>query len=193
MMLLLSSCFIVNYYEQAERLAIVGVIDGVKNAWKTYDFVYKVNNDTVLFHSGNYDENYKNKVDGHLKIYSKSYCNVGVAAKDFPFSCGESLKGRPQVEVFLKNKKNGNSILLSKKTIDMDAYFETVLTTEVFIGSDTSLYIVRNGKNFDWSKAKQLILEDSNDTLYHYTAWYWDKRKECDENISKEKCIVEIP
>lgn len=74
----------------------------------------------------------------------------------------------------------------------MSAFPKMVLKTEVYVGLDTSLYVVRTGMNIDWSKAKQLVLEDTNDTVYHYTVWLWDKRKECDE-MPVEKCIVEIP
>jgi hypothetical protein len=74
----------------------------------------------------------------------------------------------------------------------MSVFSKTVLTTQVYVGLDTNRYVVRNGPNIDWSKAKQLVLEDANDTVFHYTVWLWDKRKECDE-MPVEKCIVEIP
>ena len=53
---LLSSCFVANYYEQAERLAIVGIIDGVNKAWETYDLVYILDEDTVDVSWANYNE-----------------------------------------------------------------------------------------------------------------------------------------
>jgi hypothetical protein len=129
---------------------------------------------------------------GHRKSIDLDYCNVVFAATDLPFSCGKPLRGKHHVSIFLRTKKTGNSVLLAKKSIDMSAFSETVLKTEVYVGLDTSLYVVRTGMNIDWSKAKQLVLEDTNDTVYHYTAWYWDKSKECDE-MPVEKCIVEIP
>ena len=121
------------------------------------------------------------KRDGHLRFFSQNYCNVVFAATDLPFSCGKPLRGKHQVSIFLKTKKTGNSVLLAKKNIDMSAFSKTVLTTQVYVGLDTSRYVVRNGPNIDWSKAKQLVLEDTNDTVFHYTVWLWDKRKECDE------------
>ena len=75
------------------------------------------------------------------------------------------------MSIFLRTKKTGNSVLLAKKSIDMSAFSETVLKTEVYVGLDTSLYVVRTGMNIDWSKAKQLVLEDANDTVFHYTVW----------------------
>ena len=192
MTFLISSCFVANYYEQAERLAIVGIIDGVNKAWKTYDLVYIFDEDTVDVSWANYNEKNEHKRDDHLRFFSQNYCNVVFAATDLSFSCGKPLRGKHQVSIFLKTKKTGNSVLLAKKNIDMSAFSKTVLTTQVYVGLNTSRYVVRNGPNIDWSKAKQLVLEDANDTLFHYTIWLWDKRKECDE-MPVEKCIVEIP
>lgn len=192
MTFLFSSCFVANYYEQAERLAIVGIIDGVNKAWETYDLVYILDEDTVDVSWANYNEKNEYKRDGHLRFFSQNYCNVVFAATDLPFSCGKPLRGKHQVTIFLRTKKTGNSVLLAKKNIDMSAFSKTVLTTQVYVGLDTSRYVVRNGPNIDWSKAKQLVLEDANDTVFHYTIWLWDKRKECDE-MPVEKCIVEIP
>lgn len=189
---LFSSCFVANYYEQAEQLAIVGIIDGVNKAWETYDLVYILDEDTVDVSWANFNEKNEYKRDGHLRFFSQNYCNVVFAATDLPFSCGKPLRGKHQVSIFLKTKKTGNSVLLAKKNIDMSAFSKTVLTTQVYVGLDTSRYVVRNGPNVDWSKAKQLVLEDANDTVFHYTVWLWDKRKECDE-MPVEKCIVEIP
>ncbi len=192
MTFLFSSCFVANYYEQAERLAIVGIIDGVNKAWETYDLVYILDEDTVDVSWANYNEKNEYKRDGHLRFFSQNYCNVVFAATDLPFCCGKPLRGKHQVTIFLRTKKTGNSVLLAKKNIDMSAFSKTVLTTQVYVGLDTSRYVVRNGPNIDWSKAKQLVLEDANDTVFHYTIWLWDKRKECDE-MPVEKCIVEIP
>ena len=192
MTFLFTSCFVANYYEQAESLAIVGIIDGVNKAWETYDLVYILDEDTVDVSWANYNEKNEYKRDGHLRFFSQNYCNVVFAATDLPFSCGKPLRGKHQVSIFLKTKKTGNSVLLAKKNIDMSAFSKTVLTTQVYVGLDTSRYVVRNGPNIDWSKAKQLVLEDANDTVFHYTVWLWDKRKECDE-MPVEKCIVEIP
>ena len=171
---------------------VIGYLDGEKDALETYDLVYLFNGDTADFSRRQCNESFKSQGDGHLMIFDKGFCNVLISARDV-FACGNTLRGKVLVEIFLRNKKNGNSDLLAKKHIDMNAYFRSTLKTQVFFGSDTTRYIVRSGANIDWRKAKLLVMNDFRDSVYHYTAWYWDKRKECDENISKEKCIVEIP
>ena len=69
MIFLFSSCFVANYYEQTERLAIVGIIDGVNKAWETYDLVYILDEDTVDVSWANYNEKNEYKRDGHLRIF----------------------------------------------------------------------------------------------------------------------------
>ena len=187
---LLSSCF--SYYDKAERLYVIAYLDGKKEALETYELVYLFDGDTVAFSGSNYNENFMSQDDGHLMIIDRGFCNAMISAREI-FGFGNTLRGRVLIEIFLRNKKNGNSFLLAKKQIDMNAYFRSTLKTQVFFGSDTTRYIVRSGANIDWRKAKLLVMNDFRDSVYHYTAWYWDKRKECDENISKEKCIVEIP
>ena len=55
-------------------------------------------------------------------------------------------------------------------------------------GYMSSKYLEKTGDNTNTNAS----FKDTNDTVYHYTAWYWDKSKECDE-MPVEKCIVEIP
>ena len=115
MTFLISSCFVANYYEQAEQFAIVGVIDGVNKAWETYDLVYILDEDTVDVSWANYNEKNEYKRDGHLRVFSQNYCNVVFAATDLPFSCGKPLRGKHQVSIFLKTKKQEIAFCWQKK------------------------------------------------------------------------------
>lgn len=164
---------------------VSGILDGANEVRKSYDLVYVFDGDTVDL--GDLDD------DVNLKhIYGNRFCNVLIGGGDI-WGCNNRLRGTVLVEIFLKNKSTKKNILLTKRTIDMNAYYQTTLKTQVFFGSDTSRYIERIGANFDWNKAKRLVLKDTNDTLYHYTAWLWDKTAECDEKTPKEQCFVEIP
>ena len=199
--LLLSSCF---YYEKTERLAVMGVLDsgsGRKNEFNEYnigvaghyDLVYLFNGDTAEVPVGFIQEEvYEGIVDRYIKDFDQSFCNVLIPASDI-FGCGHTLRGVVDVDVFLKNKKTGHSILLAKKTIDMDAYFRSVLLTQVFIGSDKGKYLIRKEFNIDWSKMKQIVFEGTNDTLYHHTGWYLDKRESYENDLIEDKFLVEIP
>ena len=97
------------------------------------------------------------------------------------------------MEVFLKSEVTGRSILLAKKTIDMDAYYRSVLLTQVYLGTDTAKYRDRLNYNIDWSKMKPIVFDGSNDTLYHYTGWYRDKREKYENMHIEEQFLVEIP
>lgn len=189
---LLSSCFLSNYYEKAEKLSIVGIFDGANEVRKSYDLVHVFDGDTVAGGNSECDENFKTVRDGHIMVYGIGFCNVLIGGGDI-WGCNNRLRGNVLVEIFLKNKSTKKNILLTKRTIDMNAYYQTTLKTQVFFGSDTSRYVERIGANFDWNKAKQLVLKGTNDTIYHYTAWLWDKTAECDEKTPKEQCFVEIP
>ena len=143
---LLSSCF--SYYDKAERLAVMGIIDSDKDRKDNYDIgeasdfklVYLFNGDTadvpvdVIVEK---DENYA--VQKVIKSFEQGFCNVLIPASDI-FGCGHTLRGMVNVDVFLKNRVTGHSILLAKKTIDMDAYYRSVLLTQVYLGTDTAKY-----------------------------------------------------
>ena len=196
---LLSSCF--SYYHNAERLAIMGIVDSDKDRKDNYDIgeasdfklVYLFNGDTadvpvdVIVEK---DENYA--VQKVIKSFEQGFCNVLIPASDI-FGCGHTLRGMVNVDVFLKNRVTGHSILLAKKTIDMDAYYRSVLLTQVYLGTDTAKYRNRLNFNIDWSKMKPIVFEGSNDTLYHHTGWYWDKREKYENNLIEDQYFVEIP
>lgn len=196
---LLSSCF--SYYDKAERLAVMGIIDSDKDRKDNYDIgeasdfklVYLFNGDTadvpvdVIVEK---DENYA--VQKVIKSFEQGFCNVLIPASDI-FGCGHTLRGMVNVDVFLKNRVTGHRILLAKKTIDMDAYYRSVLLTQVYLGTDTAKYRNRLNFNIDWSKMKPIVFEGSNDTLYHHTGWYWDKREKYENNLIEDQYFVEIP
>ena len=82
---LLSSCF--SYYDKAERLAVMGIIDSDESERsefnigksKNFDLVYLINGDTVDIPLGIIREN--NRVDAGervIKSFSQSFCNVAV-------------------------------------------------------------------------------------------------------------------
>ncbi len=107
--------------------------------------------------------------------------------------CGQTLRGIVDIEIVLKNKETKKWTLLAKKSIDMDAYVRSVLLTQVYVGSDTAKYLSRSRFNIDWSKMKPIVFEGSNDTLYHHTGWYWDKREKYENNLIEDQYFVEIP
>jgi hypothetical protein len=179
----------------------MGIIDSDKDRKDNYDIgeasdfklVYLFNGDTadvpvdVIVEK---DENYA--VQKVIKSFEQGFCNVLIPASDI-FGCGHTLRGMVNVDVFLKNRVTGHSILLAKKTIDMDAYYRSVLLTQVYLGTDTAKYRNRLNFNIDWSKMKPIVFEGANDTLYHYTGWYWDKREKYENNLIKDQYFVEIP
>ncbi|WP_173473985.1 hypothetical protein [Fibrobacter succinogenes] len=196
---LLSSCF--SYYDKAERLAVMGIIDSDNDRKNNYDLgetldytlVYRFNGDTAdvpILLMVEKDEN--GAVQKVIKRFFRGFCNVVFPAMDV-FGCGYILRGKVNVEVFLKSVVTGHSILLAKKTIDMDAYYRSVLLTQVYLGTDTAKYRNRLNFNIDWSKMKPIVFEGANDTLYHYTAWYWDKREKYENNLIEDRFFVEIP
>ena len=75
----------------------------------------------------------------------------------------------------------------------MDAYFRSVLLTQVYLGSDTAKYLSRSRFNIDWGKMTSIVFDGSNDTLYHYTGLYWDKREKYENMHIEEQYLVEIP
>ena len=196
---LLSSCF--SYYNNAERIFMMGFLDSDSDRKNNYDLgetsdytlVYRFNGDTAdvpIQLMVEEDEN--GAVQKVIKSFWQVFCNVIFSAADV-FCCRYILRGKVNVEVFLKSEVTGRSILLAKKTIDMDAYFRSVLLTQVYLGTDTAKYRNRLNFNIDWSKMKPIVFEGANDTLYHYTGWYWDKREKYENMHIEEQFLVEIP
>ena len=196
---LLSSCF--SYYNNAERIFMMGLLDSDSDRKNNYDLgetsdytlVYRFNGDTAdvpILLMIEKDEN--GAVQKVIKRFWQGFCNVIFPAVDV-FGCGYILRGKVNVEVFLKSEVTGRSILLAKKTIDMDAYYRSVLLAQVYLGTDTAKYRNRLNFNIDWSKMKPIVFEGANDTLYHYTGWYWDKREKYENILIEDQYFVEIP
>lgn len=187
--LLLSSCF----YGDVERIHIWGFLDERENDADNYELVYFLDGDTMdifryKFHVSDLDmtENV------HVEKYTHSYCNA-YFRNNF-FGCVNLLRGKHEVKILLKSKKSGNSYLLAEKEIDMDSYIRSVLITQIFFGSDTSAYEKREKYNIEWDRMKPLVLSAENDTIYHYTVKYWDKRDYYDTYRKlDEKYFIEVP
>lgn len=188
--LLLSSCFKLS----SQCLLVEGILDSgmdVENEFKeydanrleNYDLIYRFNGDTINIRAGVLREPANGAV---AERYMRNFRNVFFKRLN-KYELGYSLEGNVDVEVFLKSKVTGRSILLAKKTIDVDAYYCSIFLTQIFIGNDKEKYLTRTrNDNIDWSKMKRIVF--ANDTLYHYTGWYWDKSDGNDYGF-----VVEIP
>ena len=188
---LLTSCF---YYNNAERMFVWGYLDGPREIFDDYSLEYVLNDKNVSsdFYMTYRDLNYDWNEKGQIKSFENIYCNRRFSGSDV-FNCGSPLTGKANFDIFLKNEKNGNRILLAKKTINMDGYFRSVLLTQVYFGTDKEQYKYRTDCNIDWNKVEPIVFPNTNDTLYHYTAWYWDKRDSYENYSPNEKYFVEIP
>lgn len=196
--LLLSSCVSAYlYFSVAERQYFRGIIDGAeKSNVEKYNLVYLFNGDTVsaLTRFMYVDNDYSFSSDRNLKLYYRLYCNARFASSEH--GCPDVLKGIVNVDIFLKNNKSGNSYLLTKTKIDTEEFRVTLLLTQVYIGSNFEKYETRSSGNIDWSKMEQLVLKDENDTIYHYTVKYGDKRDKNDRHLNHSLDfdeLVEVP
>ena len=192
---LLSSCITTSvlYYGRAEELYISGTLDAGNLDIDKYDLIYLFDGDSadIMGFVGNDD------LDGdgrkHLKTYYRHYCNVLVTASDV-FACPWKLRGKVNVDIFLRNYESGKSYLLTKELIDMNAYPLAVMRTEVFVGTDTALYVPRKVyKNINWERMQPFVLKDENRTIYHYTIKLRDTRDEFFTPSYSEKYLVEFP
>lgn len=183
--LLFSSCF---FFDKAGRLIVSGNFDGQKEYFDNYELEYFIDGKLDEMNVSYRDWNFKWNPNGKMKWFVHGYCNAGDI-----WGCTSILRGMVDFEIYLKNKKNGNKILLAKKKIDMDAYYRSVLLTQVYFGTDKDRYIERSYFNIDWNKMQPFVFKDTKDTLYHYTAWYWNKRDVYDDDIIEDRYFVEIP
>ena len=73
-------------------------------------------------------------------------------------------------------------------------YFVLFYIHSAVVGSDKEHYKTRSKFNFEWDRSNPIVLDATNDTIYHYTVWYWDKMKE-QEKIDpiEDDYLVEIP
>ena len=183
LMLSLSSCFSSYfYYAQAERLYIWSALDGEKKTdVENFDLVYLFGVDTASdltfayyrnSHLEWHDDEWHDDV--HIKCFFQVYCNTILASS--LDGCDNTLRGLVNVKIYLRDKQNGSSYLLDQKTVDMNAYRRSFLITQVYIGSNFERYETRPRYNIDWNKMKPLVLNGGNDTIYHYTVKYWEKR-----------------
>ena len=180
-----SSCF---FFDHAKRLIVSGNFDGQKEYFDNYELEYFIDGKLDEMNVSYRDWNFKWNPNGKMKWFVHGYCNMGDI-----WGCTSILRGMVDFEIYLKNKKNGNKVLLAKKKIDMDAYYRSILLTQVYFGTDKERYIERSYFNIDWNKMQPFVFKDTKDTLYHYTAWYWNKRDVYDDDIIEDRYFVEIP
>ncbi len=192
---LLSSCLttMIFYSSQAERFYISGTLDvGDENLYK-YSLVYLLDGDTSDIFENIARDDLDRDGRKHLKTYYTYYCNILIPLGDV-CACDEKLRGNVDVEIFLKNNESGKSYLLAKEMIDMSAYSNSVMRTEVFVGTDTALYVPRKVyKNINWERMQPFVLKDENRTIYHYTIKLRDTRDEFFTPSYSEKYLVEFP
>lgn len=197
----LSSCFypvvegMVSYYEDAEQMLVYGIFDGPLKFTEKYVLEYSINGkEQEDISYSQKDSNYKQTWSGNLKLYAASYCNVSMSGGDIFPGCRRHLRDVADMEIYIKRKSGGGRQLLAKKTVDIRAFHRSVLLTQVHFGSDKEQYKTRSRFNFEWDRSEPLILDATNDTIYHYTVWYWDKMQEHEMyNPIEDDYLVEIP
>ncbi len=198
--ILLSSCFypviegMHSYYEDAEQMLVYGILDGPLKFTEKCVLEYTINGKEQKDISySQKDSNYKQTWSGSLKFYAASYCNVSMSGGDIFPSCRRRLSDVADVEIYIKRKSGGGRQLLAKKTVDIRDFHRSVLLTQVHFGSDKEQYKTRSRLNFDWDRAEPIVLDGTNDTIYHYTVWYWDKNNYKESNTIKDERLIEIP
>jgi len=147
-------------YKNVERFDISGFVEG-KPLFKDYSLVYYFNNSQRHIGYSTYD------CKETCKEYVESYCNV-LLGNDYA-QCAYPLRGKIHVKIFLKNDRTGNRIFVGEKFIDMDEYQETVLLTQVYLGSYKNKYVPRKYWDFEWDRAEAVYSEDIRDTIYFYS------------------------
>ena len=199
MSVLLSSCFypvieeMHSYYEDAEQMLVYGILDGPLKFTEKYVLEYSINGkEQEDISYSQKDSNYKETWSGNLKFYAAAYCNVSLPGGDI-FPCRRRLSDVADVEIYIKRKSGGGRQLLAQKTVDIRDFHRSVLLTQVHFGSDKEQYKTRSRLNFDWDRAEPIELDGTNDTIYHYTAWYWDKNNYKESNTIKDERLIEIP
>lgn len=175
-------------------MKVEGYIDGPNEQRYNWNLVYLFDDDTVYFSKNFLDSTLKVTQNGYLKSYDMVFCNVFIGGGDI-WGCMNRLRGKIDVKIYLKNVDEEKGILLAQKTIDMNAFYRSILLTQVYFGKNRDKYIIRKDRNINWDKMQSLILNNSNDTIYHYTAWF--KGQSDSENrrivLTGDKYLVEIP
>ncbi len=170
----------------ANTLDISGYLDGNKELVAKYDLVYLLDGDTLPVSQYCYCGFDKARVEnGEIRYFGNFFRNIFVNGSDF--NCGLAMRGRHQVEIFLTEKISGESTLLAKKNVDMDSHPAALILTQVYFGNNRSLYKRRGYNNIEWGEMKQIVLENTNDTLYHHTAKYisYDVNERYSENMTE--------
>lgn len=196
--ILLSSCFypviegMMEYYDDAEKMDVYGILDGPLKFTEKYVLEYTINGKEQkdISYSQN-DSNYKQTWSGNLKVYAAQYCNVYIGGDVVP--CRRHLRKAADVEIYIKRRSGGGRQLLAKKTVDIRDFHQSLLLTQVHFGSNKELYKTRSRLNFEWDRAEPIVLDGTNDTIYHYTVWYWDKNNYKESNTIKDELLIEIP
>ena len=180
------------YYDDAEKMEVYGILDGPLKFTEKYVLEYTINGKEQkdISYSQN-DSNYKQTWSGNLKVYAAQYCNVYIGGDVFP--CRRHLRKAADVEIYIKRKSGGGRQLLAKKTVDIRDFHQSLLLTQVHFGSDKELYKTRSRLNFEWDRSNPIALDGTNDTIYHYTVWYWDKNNYKESNTIKDELLIEIP
>ena len=197
LLFLLSSCccFVFSHYKNSKQLFISSLLDGPRAFLDDYELVYYINGKKTTIYSyrlGLYGPVFSEDSNGPLESYEAYYCNLFVPGGDV-FGCENKLRGKANIEIYLEKEGTKELVLLAKKTIDMDAYFRSVLVTQVYWGTNKEDYVPRPGRNIDWEKVETIVWPNTTDTISHYTAWYWDKRDSYEKYSPNEKYFVEIP
>ncbi len=168
-------------YKNVERAIVLGYVGGKAPVLKDYSLVYSF--DGKIEAIGYFRRDAKLKDYGldnpTIKEYIRSYCNV-LVGNDYA-QCAYPLRGKIHVKIFLKNDRTGNRIFVGEKFIDMDEYQETVLLTQVFIGSDLNSYVTRTYWDFEWDRAESIYSQDIQDTIYFYSEKLY--KNEHDSNV----------
>lgn len=169
----------------ANTLNIWGAIDGDRELIEKYKLVYIVGGDTAHLKKTKKYRDDDPSIHDSFKKYSRGYRNIWVRLSEM--NCGYPLRGKNDVEIFLVDRISRKSTLLEKKKIDMDEFPSVLVLTQVYFGNNRSLYKKRGYNNIDWGEMKQIVLENTNDTLYHHTAKYisYDVNERYSENMTE--------
>lgn len=173
--------------ESANSLLVWGGVDGKKDLVGKYELAYVFDRDTVHMDYKDYSS-FNSNEERDAQYIHKAFMNVLLREPDL--GCGYPLRGKHQIKTFLRNKTDGDTISLAERSVDMAEGPITVLVTQVHFGNKRPYYKRRKGMNIDWEKMKRIVINDGDDTLYHYTAKY----KVLDPNWNYEEDeMIEVP
>lgn len=178
---LLLSCFFISCFFGADsnrkgHVLIHGLMEGSPSLIKNYQLSFFINKKKYDNAGEIYlDEKFRHGSDPsfentRIKEYSFGFCHAFFS--DYKSGCGNVRTGGFDMSVILENVETGTKIPLGVKYVKMGEYMETYLLTQVFLGSDRSIYKNRPHNNFNWDLAKQTYSEDIQDTIFYYFKKY---------------------